>query len=170
MKRLLTIVPVLVLLAFAGMFVIRGLKDPTVIPEALVGKPMPAVALPPLKGGAAGPLKETLKGPTLVNFFASWCAPCIQEAPALMAMKSQGIRIVGVAYKDAPEASKAFLNRYGDPFAEIRVDRDGRAGIEFGVSGVPETFLVSETGKILAKHSGPMNPADADALLAKADQ
>lgn len=171
MKRFLTIIPFLVLAAFAGMFVVRGLKDPTVIPDALVGKPVPEVSLPPLRGGGPPvPVKATLKGPTLINFFASWCTPCIQEAPALMAMKSQGVRIVGVAYKDEPQASQAFLNRYGDPFATVLVDRDALVGVEFGVSGVPETFLVDANGKIIAKHSGPMSPGDADAMLAKADQ
>jgi cytochrome c biogenesis protein CcmG/thiol:disulfide interchange protein DsbE len=170
MKRLLAIIPVLILVAFAGMFAIRGLRDPTVIPDALVGKPMPQVSLPPIKGGPPTPLKAALKGPTLVNFFQSTCGPCIIEAPALMAMKTQGVHIVGVAYQEEPQASQAFLNRYGDPFANVRVDRDGRAAIEFGVSGVPETFLVGENGMILAKHSGALTPADADALLAKADQ
>jgi cytochrome c biogenesis protein CcmG/thiol:disulfide interchange protein DsbE len=83
-------------------------------------------------------------------------------------MEAQGARIVGVAYKDEPLASAAFLRRYGDPFTTVMVDRDGRAGIELGVSGVPETFLVAPGGKIIAKHSGPLLPADAEAMMEKA--
>lgn len=159
---------VLALLAvlFAG-FALR--RDPTYIPAELVGKPLPEVALPRLDGGGPPvPLKPEAPAGTLVNFFASWCAPCIQEAPALMALKQQGVRIVGVAYHDEPAASRTFLNRYGDPFASKLVDYDGRAGIEFGVSGVPETFLIGPNGVIIGKHSGALTPAAAEALLAKA--
>jgi cytochrome c biogenesis protein CcmG/thiol:disulfide interchange protein DsbE len=94
--------------------------------------------------------------------------PCAVEAPALAAMQSQGARIVGIAYRDEPSASTAFLRKNGDPFAAVLVDRDGRAGIELGVSGVPETFLVAPDGKIVAKHSGPILPEDAEVLMEKA--
>jgi cytochrome c biogenesis protein CcmG/thiol:disulfide interchange protein DsbE len=106
----------------------------------------------------------------LVNVFASWCAPCELEAPVLTAMKARGVRMVGVAYKDAPDNTKAFLGRLGDPYAQSLVDRDGRAGIELGVTGVPETYLVDGEGVIRAKHTGPLTAADArdlEAQLAK---
>ena len=170
MKRWVAILPLAVLGLLAVLFAGYGLRhDPKVMPDALVGKPMPALTLPPLAGGAPTPVKAQLAGPTFVNVFASWCVPCAVEAPALMAMKAQGARIVGVAYKDEPAASSAFLQRYGDPFTAVLVDRDGRAGIELGVSGVPETFLVGPDGMILAKHSGPLLAADAEAMLEKAE-
>jgi cytochrome c biogenesis protein CcmG/thiol:disulfide interchange protein DsbE len=107
-------------------------------------------------------------GPALVNFYASWCAPCEVEHPVLRALKADQVRVVGVAYKDAPDNTRAFLGRLGDPFTARLVDRDGRAGLEFGVTGVPETYLVNARGVIVAKHTGPMSPDDAQALLAKA--
>jgi len=88
----------------------------------------------------------------------------------LVALKRQGVRLVGVAYKDAPENTEAFLTRLGDPYAARLVDRDGRAGIELGVTGVPETYLVGADGMILDKHSGPLTEADAQAMLAKAQR
>ena len=90
------------------------------------------------------------------------------EHPALLALKSQGVRIVGIAYKDAPQNTQAFLGRLGDPFGQVLVDRDGRAGVEFGISGVPETFLVGADGTILAKHAGPLTPEAAERLLDRA--
>lgn len=86
----------------------------------------------------------------------------------LLELHRRGVRIIGVAYKDEPAKTRAFLDKYGDPFALILTDREGRAGIELGVSGVPETFMVGAGGKVLAKHSGPLSPADAEALLAAA--
>lgn len=169
MKRWIAFLPLVVLGLLAVLFAGYGLRhDPKVAPAALVGKPLPDLTLPLLAGGPPIPVKGQLDGPTFVNVFASWCVPCAVEAPALAAMEAQGARIVGVAYKDEPLASAAFLRRYGDPFTTVMVDRDGRAGIELGVSGVPETFLVAPGGKIIAKHSGPLLPADAEAMMEKA--
>ncbi len=138
--------------------------DPHVNPAALVGREAPAVALQPLGGGAPQLLRPAGQGPVLINFYASWCAPCIEEAPALMALKAEGVPILGVAYKDAPDKSKAFLAANGDPYLTRFMDPNGRAGVEFGVSGVPETFAVGADGKVLAKRSGPLTPEDAEAL------
>jgi cytochrome c biogenesis protein CcmG/thiol:disulfide interchange protein DsbE len=169
MKRWVAILPLVVLGLLAVLFAGYGLHhDPKVIPDTLVGKPLPALVLPPLAGGPPQPLKAEIQGPIFVNVFASWCVPCVVEAPALMAMKAQGARIVGVAYKDEPAASRGFLRQRGDPFTTVLVDRDGRAAIDLGVSGVPETFLVDTNGMIIAKHSGPMSPADAEAMMEKA--
>lgn len=171
MKRWVAILPLVVLALLAALFVGYGLqRDPTVYPDALVGKPLPDVALPPLDGGPPVALRSQLSGPTFINVFFSTCVPCAVEAPALAAMQAQGARIVGVAYKEEPAASKGFLVRYGNPFASVLVDRDGRASIELGVSGAPETFLVAPDGKIIAKHSGPLQPADAEEMLQKAQQ
>jgi cytochrome c biogenesis protein CcmG/thiol:disulfide interchange protein DsbE len=167
--RLIALAPLVVLALLAALFAGYALHhDPKVNPAALVGKRFPDLALPALAGGPPVPLKAQFSGPTFVNVFASWCVPCVVEAPALGAMKTQGARIVGVTYKDDPTASKTFLARYGDPFTTVLTDRDGRAAIELGVSGVPETFLVGVDGMVLAKHSGPLLPADAEAMLERA--
>jgi len=167
--RLVAWAPLAVLLLLGVLFAGFGLRhDPHIYPAALVSKPLPAVSLPGLAGEPAQALPaaaQPARGPVLVNVFASWCAPCAEENPALLAMRAQGVRLVGVAYKDDPAATRAFLARVGDPFERVLVDRDGRAGVELGVSGVPETFLVGRNGVILAKHAGPLSPADAEALL-----
>ena len=169
MKRWLAFLPLAALAALALLFIGFSLKrNPQVQPDAMVGKPMPALSLPDLATGRPVALAEVARGPVLVNFFASWCAPCEIEHPELMRLKARGVPIVGVAYKDAPENSTAFITKLGDPFRAKLIDRDGRAGLEFGVTGVPETFLVAADGTILAKHSGPLTPADSEALLARA--
>jgi cytochrome c biogenesis protein CcmG/thiol:disulfide interchange protein DsbE len=104
----------------------------------------------------------------LVNFFASWCAPCEIEHPVLMQLKAERVRLVGIAYKDAPQNTQAFIGRLGDPYAEVLVDREGRAGIEFGLTGVPETYVVGRDGMILAKHTGPLTPEAARRLAQQA--
>lgn len=169
MKRWLAFLPLAALALMAVLFVGYSLKrNPQVQPDAMVGKPMPALTLPDLTTGRPAPLAQAAKGPVLVNFFASWCAPCEIEHPELMRLKAAGVPIVGIAYKDAPENSAAFIGRLGDPFRDKLIDRDGRAGLEFGVTGVPETYLIGSDGTILAKHSGPLTQADSEALLAKA--
>ncbi len=169
MKRWMAFAPLVVLVALAALFAGFALKrDPHVQPHALVGKPAPALSLPELTSGTTTPIRAAGDGPMLVNFFASWCAPCEVEHPQLMALKAQGVKIVGIAYKDAPANTQAFIGRLGDPFAARLVDRDGRAGLEFGVTGVPETYLVGSNGVILAKHTGPLTPDAAEELLKKA--
>jgi cytochrome c biogenesis protein CcmG/thiol:disulfide interchange protein DsbE len=168
MKRWIGFAPFVVLIALGVLFAGYALKhDPRVQPAALVGKPVPAVVLPDLDTGAMAAVAETPSRPRLINFYASWCAPCRVEAPQLMALKAQGVVVVGIAYKDEPARTQAFLAELGDPFAVKLVDRNGRGGIEFGVTGVPETFLVGADGMILAKHSGPLTDADVQTMLAK---
>ena len=170
MKRWLAIAPVIVLLALVVLFGVRSLKrNPQVTPMATVGRAIPDMTLPRLAPGAApAPVRQAVKGPVLVVFFASWCAPCVEETPALMALKAEGVKMIGVAYKDAPDNSQAFLDRYGNPFSDVLVDRDGRAGIEFGVTGVPETYAVDARGVIRAKRAVGMTPQDAEGMLAAA--
>ena len=170
MNRWLAILPLAALLALGLLFGLYALKrDPQVQPDALVGKPLPDLVLPALDTGRPTALREAAQpAPVLVNIFASWCAPCEIEHPVLVDLQKQGVRIGGVAYKDAPENTQAFLGRLGDPYAERLVDRDGRAGIELGVTGVPETYLVGADGVILAKHTGPLTSETARELLAKA--
>jgi cytochrome c biogenesis protein CcmG/thiol:disulfide interchange protein DsbE len=159
------------LAALAVLFATFGLHhDPHFIPDALVGKTAPVETLPALQTGAPSTLKPDAQGPILVNFFASWCAPCWQDTPALLSLQAEGVRIVGVAYKDDPANTKAFLARLGDPFTTVLVDRNGRVGIDYGVDAPPDTFLIGADGKVLAKHAGPLTVADATTLLAQIDQ
>ena len=169
MRRLLPFAPLAVLLALVGLFAFYALgRDPRVKPDALVGQPLPQITTPTLVGGEAVPLRAAVEGPTLVNVFASWCAPCEVEHPELIRLRDAGVRIVGLAYKDDPVKTAAFLQRLGDPFAQVLVDRDGRAGVELGISGVPETFLVGSDGVVRAKHVGPLTPQVAGTLLEQA--
>ncbi len=169
MIRWIAILPLVVLGALAILFATFGLHhDPHMNPAALVGRPLPARALTPLAGGAPVALRGAIQGPTIVNVFASWCAPCAEEAPALAALKSEGVRIIGVAYKDDPARTRAFLDRFGNPFTQVLTDRDGSVGVDLGVSGVPETYLVSGAGMVVSKHSGPLEPRDAETLLQQA--
>jgi cytochrome c biogenesis protein CcmG/thiol:disulfide interchange protein DsbE len=169
MNRWLAALPLIVLVALGALFGLYALhRNPQVQPEAMVGKPLPDLVLPDLEDGQPVKVRElAAEGPLLVNFFASWCAPCELEQPQLMALKAQKVRLIGIAYKDAPQNTQAFLGRLGDPFANRLVDRQGRAGVEFGVTGVPETYLIGRDGMILAKHTGPLDAKDAAALVAQ---
>ena len=167
MRSLRYIVPVLLFLVLAG-FLLLGLeRNPSEIPSPLIGKPAPQWSLPRLAttdAVAAGTQDEglldgaSLKGqPYLVNVWASWCAPCLQEHPMLLELaKRKVIRIVGINYKDRPEDARSWLTRHGNPFAAVVADRDGRTAIDFGVYGVPETFLVDAQGVIRFKHVGAL--------------
>ena len=173
MNRWFALVPLVVLVALTVLFVGWSLKrDPAFKPDAIVGKPTPETVLPILTGDTAGPGQVDLKTagvgkPMIVNVFASWCAPCRAEHPQLMRLQAQGVAVVGVAYKDDPVATRAFLDEMGDPFRMVLVDREGRAGLDLGISGVPETFAVDAMGKVVAKASGPLiDPAEADRLAA----
>lgn len=170
MSRWVALAPLAVLIALGVLFGAYALhRNPQVQPEAMVGKPAPDVMLPELDTGREMRLYEVLgEGPVLVNFFASWCAPCEVEHPVLMDLERRGVRVIGLAYKDAPDNTKAFLGRLGDPFARRLVDRNGRAGIEFGVTGVPETYLIGADRRIIAKHTGPLDEASVRDLLARA--
>lgn len=173
MTRWLALAPLAVLAALAILFAGWSLKrDPAFKPDALVGQPIPETVLPLLSGDQAGPGHLDLKTagvgkPMLVNVFASWCAPCRIEHPRLLALKARGIAVVGVAYKDEPVAARAFLDEMGDPYSMVLVDREGRAGLDLGISGVPETFAVDARGRITAKQSGPLlDEADIERLVA----
>jgi cytochrome c biogenesis protein CcmG/thiol:disulfide interchange protein DsbE len=167
--RLPLLIPLALFLALAAVFLLRlyGGGDISDVPSALVGKPAPEFTLPPLEGMPAdgapvpGLARADLEGRvTLVNVFASWCGPCRAEHPLLMDLaKDERIRIVAINYKDQPENARRFLGRLGNPFAAIGVDTVGRAAIDWGVYGVPETFLVGRDGTILLKHIGPLTPA-----------
>jgi cytochrome c biogenesis protein CcmG/thiol:disulfide interchange protein DsbE len=164
-RRLLVLLPLVVFLALAALFFIRLFAgDPTRLPSALIGRPVPETTLPAVPGlmrdGAAVPgiTSGDFKGAvTLVNVWASWCAPCHDEAPLLMQLaQDTRIRIVGINYKDQPDNARRFIGRYGNPFVAAGADTNGRASIEWGVYGVPETFLVGRDGRIAFKLVGPI--------------
>ena len=170
-RRLAFLIPLAAFLVLAGfvslalLATLRGERDMTQLPSAMVGKPAPAVALPDLRDAGSTVSAIDFKGhPFLVNVFASWCAPCRAEAPAL-ALLSEEIEIFGIAYKDKPEDTRGFLATYGDPFEGIGIDRDGDAGMRWGVYGVPETFLVDASGTIILPHAGPIDRRVLDELL-----
>jgi len=142
--------------------------DPSKLPSALLGKPAPEIALPALdelvEGGKPVPGFGTAdlgKGKvTVVNFWASWCIPCVQEHPNLIELKQlTGVDVYGVNYKDQAVAARRFIGRYGNPFTAVGVDANGRAAIEWGVYGMPETFVVDGRGRIVYKHVGPISEA-----------
>ncbi len=161
MSRLLIALPLIVILALAGLFFIQleSGDDPSRIPSALIGKPAPALALEGLAGKPGFGPGELADGRVkIVNFWASWCAPCRIEHPLLSALKGR-VDLYGVNMKDRPEAALGFLGELGDPFDRIGADPEGRAAIEWGVYGVPETFVVDGAGRIVWKHIGPLDPA-----------
>ncbi|HEY0328129.1 MAG TPA: DsbE family thiol:disulfide interchange protein [Rhodopseudomonas sp.] len=169
----LVALPLLGFTILAGLFWLRLGADTTRIPSALIGRPAPAVALPALAGltrdGAAVPGLDpaAFKGKvSVVNVWASWCVPCHDEAPLLMDLaKDSRIQLVGINYKDAADNARRFLGRYGNPFALVGVDSNGRGGIEWGVYGVPETFVVGRDGAIAYKLVGPVTPDNIDKVL-----
>lgn len=173
MNRWLSVLPLIVLVALAALFIGWSLKrDPSIKPDALVGQPIPETVLPLLTGDHAGPGHLDLKTagvgqPMLVNVFASWCAPCRVEHPALMALRARGVAVVGVAWKDEPVATRAFLDELGDPYSMVLVDREGRAGLDLGITGAPETFAVDAMGRVVAKFTGPLvDEAEIERLVA----
>lgn len=173
MNRWFALVPLVVLVALTALFVGWSLKrDPSVKPDALVGRAAPETVLPMLTGDRPGPGHVDLKTagvgkPMLINVFASWCAPCRVEHPRLMALKARGVAVVGVAWKDDPVATRAFLDELGDPYAMVLVDAEGRAGLDLGITGAPETFAVDAMGRVVAKSSGPLlDDAEVERLVA----
>ena len=165
-RRALLLLPALVAggagLGFFAM--LRGIGtgeyDPRGVPSALIGKAPPDFELPPLEGvGLPGLSDADLRAPgraVLVNFFASWCMPCVVEHPQLMRLAREGVPVFGVAYKDQPADSRRFLERHGNPYARLGVDLPGRAAIDWGLYGVPETYLVDRGGVIRWRMAGPV--------------
>jgi cytochrome c biogenesis protein CcmG/thiol:disulfide interchange protein DsbE len=163
MRRLIYVVPALV---FAGLasFLAWGLtNDPSEVPTVLEGHSLPAFDLPALDDRTQGFASTDLKPDevSVINVFASWCVPCRAEHPLLTEIAAlDGVALYGIDYKDDPEAARAFLDEFGDPFQRIGADTDGRAGIDLGVYGVPETYFVGPDGLIRYKHIGPITPSD----------
>jgi cytochrome c biogenesis protein CcmG, thiol:disulfide interchange protein DsbE len=157
-------VTVFALLAW-GFYVGLGI-DSNVLPSALIDQPAPQFALPPLPGSEHGFSSADLQGHvSLVNVFASWCAPCRTEHPVVNALaKTKRVAIYGIDYKDKPDVALAWIAELGNPYTRTGAD-DGRVGIDWGVYGVPETFIVDRTGRIRYKHVGPLTQADVERTI-----
>jgi cytochrome c biogenesis protein CcmG/thiol:disulfide interchange protein DsbE len=173
-RNILVLAPLVVFAALAALFFFRlGSGDPSRIPSALIGRPVPDTVLPPLPGlerdGKAIPgiTPELFRGAvTLVNVWASWCVPCHDEVPFLLALaQDRRIQVVGINYKDVPDNARRFLGRYGNPFVASGTDANGRASIEWGVYGVPETFVIGRDGRIAFKLIGPITQQNFDKAL-----
>lgn len=158
--------PLLIFAVLAGLFwyALQG-GDPSRLPSALIGKPVPDFTLPPIEGLSAGGKEvpgfasaDLAQGePTIVNVFASWCVECQVEHPLLLALAQEpGIRLYGIDYKDDQASARRSLGRYGNPYAKVGADSSGRVAIDFGVYGVPETYVVTGDGKIAYRHVGPL--------------
>lgn len=165
----LRLLPVVIFFTVAGLFLYFLMLggDPSKLPSALIGKPVPVSTFPAVEGVTADGKEvpgftsaDLAKGKvTVINFWASWCTSCVDEHPLLAGLaKDAGVDIYGVAQKDDPAATRRFLGRYGNPFAALGSDASGRQSIDWGVYGMPESFVVNGEGKIVYKHVGPMSP------------
>ena len=154
-------VPVLIFVVIAVFLGIGLTLDPRKIPSPLIGKPVPEFRLPPVQGRSLGLASENLRGEvSLVNVFASWCVACREEHPLMMRIaRERLVPLHGLNYKDRPLDAKRWLDELGDPYTRTGADIDGRVGIDWGVYGVPETFVIDREGRIAYKHIGPVTPA-----------
>jgi cytochrome c biogenesis protein CcmG/thiol:disulfide interchange protein DsbE len=159
-RRIWLFLPLVLFALLVALFYFRlGVGDPSRIPSALLNKPVPDFSLPAIEGGSGSGLAKAdlSRGIHLVNVWASWCGPCRVEHPILMRLAGdQRFDVVGINYKDVPENAARFLGALGNPFAKIGADRDGKVGIDWGVYGVPETFVVKD-GIIVHKFIGPLS-------------
>jgi cytochrome c biogenesis protein CcmG/thiol:disulfide interchange protein DsbE len=166
MRRLLFLLPLLLLVVLAvgvGTKLLSG-SDPRALPSALIDKPLPTFDLAALPGRSDGLASSDFGSqPMLLNVFASWCAPCLTEHPVITELgREDGIPVLAINYKDKPEDVLAWLKRNGDPYRRIGTDGDGRAAIDLGVYGVPETFVIDKAGRIRYRHPGPLTPDIVD--------
>ncbi len=173
-RSVFLLLPLVVFLGLAALFYVGLLEgDPSRLPSALIGRPVPHTVLPPLAGvehngkPVPGLNNEIFKGEvTLVNVWASWCVPCHDEVPFLASLgKDKRIQLVSINYKDTETNARRFLNRYGNPFAATGRDENGRTSIDWGVYGVPETYLVGRDGRIAYKLVGPITADNLDKTL-----
>ena len=170
-RTLIALLPLAVFLGLAALFLFRlGSGDPSWVPSALIGRPAPETSLPPVEGltkdgkPVPGLTTADFRGAvTVVNVWASWCVPCHEEIPLLVKLGAdKRIKLVGINYKDRPENARRFLGRYGNPFVATGADSNGRTAIEWGVYGVPETFIVGRDGRIAYKLVGPITAANLE--------
>lgn len=167
MKRLVFILPLLLLAAIIVVFGAGLTRDPSILPSQLIDKPLPAFARPGLHPGDPGLASTDFRGePKLLNVFASWCIACKVEHPMLMRLKAAGVPLYGLAWKDKPAASAALLAESGNPYRRIASDEPGRVGIDLGVTGAPETFVIDAAGRVRYRHVGPITEAAWEETLA----
>ncbi len=167
--NLLMLLPPLVFGLFAAVaYVALRSENRDELPSALINEAAPSLAAASAFGGAPPPTDAGLRqgAVTLVNFWASWCGPCRIEHPFLTALADGGARVVGINYKDPPDQARAFLDELGDPYSAIGADPSGRIGLDWGIYGVPETFVVAGDGTILLRHPGPLTPAVIESRIA----
>ncbi len=157
MSRLKLFVPLIIFMVLVPFFWVSLDKDPSHLPSALVGKPLPEFNLPRLKSDEIVTRESLIGKPFLLNVWATWCPTCINEHPFLMKLAEEGVTIVGLNYKDENEKALQWLERLGDPYLLNIVDADGRLGLHLGVYGAPETFIVGKDGTILHRHAGDLN-------------
>ncbi len=166
MRGVLFLLPAALFALLIAAFVAGLGHDPSQLASTLIGKPLPAFALPPVRPGEAGLASRDFAGqPRLLNVFASWCVSCRIEHPVLLALKARGVPIDGLDWKDEAAAASKYLAANGDPYAKVGNDRSGRAGIDLGVAGVPETFVVDGKGRVRYKVIGPISPDDWDRTI-----
>jgi cytochrome c biogenesis protein CcmG/thiol:disulfide interchange protein DsbE len=168
--RLLVLLPLAVFVGLAAIFMLQLFsgRDISVIPSVLIGQPAPPTKLAPLEGmQVPGIDSAAFAGKvTVLNVWASWCAPCREEHPWLLALaQDKRFDLAGMNYKDQPDKAKKFLDEVGNPYAQIGVDESGRTGIDWGVYGVPETFVIGKDGKIAYKHVGPLSEGSLQGQL-----
>ena len=166
-RRLSYAIPVVVFVALALVLAWGLDRNPQQIPSALISKPVPQFSLPPVQGRTLGLSSGDLVGEvSLVNVFASWCVACREEHPLFMHMKAEGtVPIHGLNYKDKPDHAAKWLDDLGDPYTRTGADRNGRVAIDWGVYGVPETFVITKDGRIAHKHIGPVTPEALDGTI-----
>ncbi len=170
-NRLLFLLPLLTLLVMAGFFgwsLLSG-RDPASIGSVMVGRPAPALAAPALRAGEPALTDSLIRSgkPVLLNFFASWCAPCLAEHPLLTRLAERdGVTIIGIAWKNKPEEARAWLKRLGDPFKYAGIDTEGKLSLDWGLSAVPETYLIDGQGIVRLHFRGPLTERDvSDRIL-----
>lgn len=165
MRRALLILPIVlfaILVGILGMLTLQTQegRDPSLIPSALIGKPAPAFSLPAVADNVPGGFETSdLRGSaTMVNVFASWCVPCLAEHPLITRLATDGVPVYGIDHRDkAPDVTK-WLKQHGNPYTAVGFDPDGRVSVEWGVTGVPETFIINAEGTVIYKHAGPITP------------
>jgi cytochrome c biogenesis protein CcmG, thiol:disulfide interchange protein DsbE len=159
-RNLLYLLPPLVFAAFAALAYVALVTNDDQLPSALAGREAPTLERTAALREDPAPTDAILREPgaKLVNFWASWCAPCRVEHPHLVEIAESGVPVIGVNYKDRPENARAFLRELGDPYAAIGADDTGRTGIDWGLYGVPETFVIDGAGRIALRHAGPITP------------
>jgi cytochrome c biogenesis protein CcmG/thiol:disulfide interchange protein DsbE len=161
MRRLATILPVALFAALLVVFGIALNRDPSKLPSVLIGQPLPAFDLPAIQSGTSGLKSSDFRGqPMLLNVFASWCVACRSEHQMLLELKREGVIVDGIDWKDEAADGARWLDEHGDPYTNAGNDRTGRAGIDLGVTGVPETFVVDRNGRVRYKHIGPIEQDD----------